>query len=561
MRSTRTTAPCRRRRRVVVGLLSGLLLLALPALAAAPPAEVQTRVARDGLARVIVTLDAAAPPLAWRESAVARASRRGRIAQRGDAVLRQVRARPQHRVRAFTDLPILALDVDAAELATLSSAPEVLAIELDRLHRLSLDDSVPTMGADLTNAASIDGSGVVIGVLDTGVDTSHPAFAGRIVAEACFSALGSCPNGLTSMVGPGAGVPCTYENSCFHGTHVAGIALGQTTPHDGVARGASLVAVQVFSELSGPTSCPAPGPDPCTAAFTSDIIAGMLHVESLGLPTAAVNLSLGGAQYSSQALCNSQNRSTKSAVDTLLASGIATVAASGNDGSATSIQSPACISTAIGVGVVTKGDNPWSFGNSSGLMDFWGTGVIIESAAPPIFYANGYVTASGTSMAAPHVAGALAVLRMVDPTLTVPEMRAILVATGKSLTDLRNGVTRVRPEIDLAVASLAAIECFDGVDNDGDGDVDFAADPGCIDGFGIEGTQCDNGLDDEGDGRIDWDGGPGGELFDTGCASATDDVEYAPPPPVSCGLGPELALLLPLLAGLRRGRLRAGLGS
>jgi subtilisin family serine protease len=534
-----------------------LAALTLPALAAAPPAEVQARIARDGLARVIVTLDAAAPPEAGRETAAARKSRRDRIAQRGDAALRRVGARPHHRVRAFTDLPLVALDVDAAELATLAAAPEVVAIELDRLHRPSLDDSVPNMGADLTNAASIDGSGVVIGVLDTGVDTSHPAFAGRIVAEACFSALGSCPNGLTAMIGPGAGVPCTYETGCFHGTHVAGIALGQTTPHDGVARGASLVAVQVFSMLTGPTNCPAGGPDPCAAAFTSDIIAGMLHVESLGLATAAVNLSLGSTLYSSQALCNAQNASTKSAVDTLVASGIVTVAASGNDGSSTSIHAPACISTAIGVGVVSKGDNPWVSGNSSGLMDFWGTGVIIESAAPPIFYPNGYVTASGTSMAAPHVAGAFATLRMVDPTLTVPEMRAVLAATGKSLTDSRNGVTRVRPEIDLAVASLALTECFDGVDNDGDGGVDFQGDPGCIDGFGIEGTQCDNGLDDDGDGRIDWDGGPGGELFDTGCTSATDDVEYAQPS-ASCGLGPELALLLPLLLGLRR---RRGLGS
>lgn len=89
--------------------------------------------------------------------------------------------------------------------------------------------------------------------------------------------------------------------------------------------------------------------------------------------------------------------------------------------------------------------------------------------------------------------------------------------------------------------------CDDGFDNDGDGLVDFPADPGCrVPSSPVEDPQCSDGIDNDGDGRIDWDGGPGGGLPDTVCVAAWVKSESP-----TCGLGFELALLLPLLARLR----------
>jgi hypothetical protein len=92
--------------------------------------------------------------------------------------------------------------------------------------------------------------------------------------------------------------------------------------------------------------------------------------------------------------------------------------------------------------------------------------------------------------------------------------------------------------------------CSDGADNDGDGQIDFPADPGCHSlSSALEDPQCEDGLDNDGDGRIDWDG-PGAP--DPDCGGTPWRNSEAPPP--SCGAGPELAPLLALLALLRRRR-------
>ena len=91
-------------------------------------------------------------------------------------------------------------------------------------------------------------------------------------------------------------------------------------------------------------------------------------------------------------------------------------------------------------------------------------------------------------------------------------------------------------------------ECGDGLDNDGDGLVDFPDDPGCRDVDWFEAPPCDDGLDNDLDGRIDFAGGPGGEPPDGVCKAPWELFEKS-----GCGLGPELAPLLALLlAGRRR---------
>jgi hypothetical protein len=101
--------------------------------------------------------------------------------------------------------------------------------------------------------------------------------------------------------------------------------------------------------------------------------------------------------------------------------------------------------------------------------------------------------------------------------------------------------------------------CGDGLDNDGDGLVDFPADPGCASSRWTESPRCDDGLDNDDDGKVDWDGGPGGEPDADCAASPWRDRERARE--ARCGVGFELAILLPLVAGMRRVRARAQLSS
>jgi hypothetical protein len=106
---------------------------------------------------------------------------------------------------------------------------------------------------------------------------------------------------------------------------------------------------------------------------------------------------------------------------------------------------------------------------------------------------------------------------------------------------------------------LDAEACTDGIDNDGDGRIDFSADAGCASGADtseLSTRQCDNGLDDDSDGKIDWRSNGSG---DPQCVSLSDNLE-APDPPPACGLGPELPLVLtPLLSAVyaRKRRLRS----
>src|SRR5439155_22771669 len=128
----------------------------------------------------------------------------------------------------------------------------------DAIVRPILADSVPLIGADQAWSAGYDGNGTTIAVLDTGVDSTHPFLAGKVIEEACYSSTVAgtsstvCPNGLDEQIGPGSAVPCPLD-ACLHGTHVAGIAAGNdmtSSQPPGVAKAAHLMAVQVFSRIN-----------------------------------------------------------------------------------------------------------------------------------------------------------------------------------------------------------------------------------------------------------------------------------------------------------------------
>jgi hypothetical protein len=97
-------------------------------------------------------------------------------------------------------------------------------------------------------------------------------------------------------------------------------------------------------------------------------------------------------------------------------------------------------------------------------------------------------------------------------------------------------------------------QCMDGIDNEGDGVADFPQDPGCASALAVtEGTACDNGVDDDGDGNVDWDGGPLGGAPDAQCNGNPRRASERQ----ACGIGFELAFVVPLLAAIRRARRRS----
>lgn len=527
-------------------LLASLLALALAFLAQSAsavvpvPSAVLSQARQQGSARIIVLLNAAPTPAATSATPSLRAAARSAILAARNQALASLPSFPRPGLRVFQDLPVMALDASEADLTALSRTPAVRAIEPDRILHLSATASLSIIGADVTASAGFAGQGRAVAVLDTGVDASHPDFAGKTITEACFSANAGCPNGQTSQTGPGSAVPCSLSSDCWHGTHVAGIAVGDGSP-GGVAPSADLVAVRVFSIATG-SACNGTGEDPCAIAYTSDIIAGLDYVDQLAasMKIASVNMSLGGGKWTSATTCDHQNQGMKAAVDLLRADGVVSVAAAGNDGFTNALGAPACISSVVSVGATSATDTVPSWSDSASMLTLMAPGVSIESAVP----GGGYATRSGTSMATPHVAGAFASIQSASPNATLDQMISALEVTGIPVTDPKSGITKPRIQVDAAVKTFAPAACFNGVDDDGDGKIDYPADPGCGSGrYATESPQCDDGIDNDGDGYIDYPADPN-------CVAAWDNKEA----PSACGLGFELVGVLPPLAWVRRRR-------
>src|SRR5881296_268994 len=425
------------------------------------PTAVHDRARAEGEVRVLVELLLPSGRVA--EGAVpnqARALYRQEITDAASRLLSRLTQHPHRVLRRYVTAPLIALEAGPTALQALdASSSLVKRVTEDRIHTPVLLDSVPLIGADKAWAQGFDGTGLVVALIDTGVDSAHQFLAGKVVEEACYSTTSAqrsttlCPNGADEQIGTGAGVYCPLElEGCWHGTHVAGIAAGNGTPSGlpiwGVGRGASIMSVQVFSRFDGFFDCG--GAPPCIGAYTSDILAALERVYALRTkhPFAAVNMSLGGGLFSST--CDDQPY--KPFIDNLRAAGIATVVASGNNGAIDRLSAPACVSTAVSVGATTKDDQVADFSNVAPFLSLFAPGVSITSS----FAGGGFAIASGTSMAAPHVAGTWAVLKQAKPTASVDEILQALSGTGVMIEDTlaETGTTRPRIQVDLALSAL-----------------------------------------------------------------------------------------------------------
>ncbi|GGJ82008.1 hypothetical protein GCM10010123_09720 [Pilimelia anulata] len=289
-------------------------------------------------------------------------------------------------------LPGFAARMSAAAARQVAADPAVAYVEQDRWVRASGVQRTTAWGLDrldqrklpLTKQYRYPAAKAVVTayVLDTGIRITHREFAGR--ARYGYDFVSGRSN----------------ANDCEgHGTHVAGTLGGVTY---GVAKSVKLVAVRVLN---------------CSGwGQYSQIIAGVNWVTSHARKPAVANMSLGGG--ASPALDEAVERS--------IARGVTYVVAAGNEGRNACTGSPARVGGAITVGATDVKDRRASFSNFGPCLDIFAPGVGIVSAFR--LSNTSLAKGSGTSMAAPHVAGAAALLLTRWPTLTPARVAALLVS-------------------------------------------------------------------------------------------------------------------------------------
>ncbi|MCO6006390.1 S8 family serine peptidase [Actinoallomurus purpureus] len=334
---------------------------------------------------------------------------------------------------------------DTVAPAAGDAQPKTLAgglskIWLDRKVTVTLDKSVPQIGAPEAWQKGLDGKGVKVAVVDTGIDPHHADFAGRIGATANFS--------TESSVQDGHG----------HGTHVASIIAGSGAAsggrYKGVAPAATLMVAKVLNNLGS-------GDD-------SRVIEGMQWAAAQGAKV--INLSLGSSPTDG-------TDPASQAVDALTQQyGALFVIAAGNSGpGAGTVDSPGAADAALTVAAVDKQDKLADFssrgpraGDLALKPDIAAPGVDIVAARAAgtnfgtVVDAN-YTTLSGTSMATPHVAGAAAILAQQHPDRSPAWLKSVL--TGTARDDGYGAYEQGAGRVDVAQAVTGQVHA--------DGDLDF----------------------------------------------------------------------------------------
>lgn len=366
--------------------------------------------------------------------------------------------------RDFDALPVQLVRVESPQaLAELASQPGVLSVEPDQKLEMMAEAAGPYEPATVDTgwtrlirqpeaaAAGYDGRGTRVAVIDAGVNTTTPA---------AIAAFGDCSAGwgqrncridrFTDVVGAG------LQEFNSHGTNVAGVVTA-------VAPATQLDVYQVFHREWGASG-------PVDVTNTSDVLTALNQVAggAVTRKVKAVNLSLGIPKAWSTTTCVS---AWSQGIAQVRAAGVTPVVASGNsahyEGTFNNgVSDPACAGGAFSVGATyTSTSGPRSYGGYSLCSDpmprtdslacFSQTGPILGMLAPGVDISAAGVSKTGTSQAAPMVAGAVAAISSAARQASPDQLIAALSQHGPAVSDPRNGVTSRRLDVYAAATSLA----------------------------------------------------------------------------------------------------------
>lgn len=329
----------------------------------------------------------------------------------------------------FKLTPTVATQTTGEKIGNLTDLGEIEYIWLDEEIHTCLDQSVPHIGVPAVWNAGYRGTGIKIGIVDTGLDPNHPDFQGRISAGASF-----------------VGGTWTDENG--HGTHVASIAAGSGSALGGKYRGVAPEAlIYVARSL-----------DKNGGGSMSTVMAGVEWAVEQGVQV--INLSLGGSGSSdgTDALSMTCNAA--------MARGVVVCVAAGNAGpSSRTIGSPGAAADVITVGATDRVDGiarfssrgPTADGRTKPDICFPGTDIVAARAAGTSMgrpLSDQYTAASGTSMATPHASGLAALLLHSKPGATPQEVKKALMDTTLNLGQDANAQGAGRAQAEQAYNAI-----------------------------------------------------------------------------------------------------------